>query len=241
MDSFVPWSIIARNLPEHARNPIHTDAGAQAAGFGRALVAGVTSYAYCCHPVIERFGLDWVASGEAEVRFVSPVADGDELFFRVAGRSDGGLDVTATSAPGGAPAVTLSAWRGHRTSFRPQTGEALTPVAARLEGEYGSDYAARAGDAQPDCAVAGVVHPAVWPALANSVFHSQLARGSWIHVRSGIRHFGLAPAGAEAEVSTVVVRRFQRRGERAVAEVIIRVDGAIVAVLEHEAIVDVGH
>lgn len=237
----MPWSIIARNLPEHARNPIHTDAGAQAAGFARALVAGVTSYAYCCHPVIERFGLDWVASGEAEVRFISPVADGDELSFGVVERSDGGLDVAAATAGRDAPAVTMSSWRGHRASFQPRTGEPLTALTVLLEGEYGSDFAARAGDPQPDCVLAGVVHPAVWPALANSVFHNQLARGSWIHVRSAIRHFGLAPSGAEAEVSTVVVRRFQRGGERAVAEVIIRVDGAIVAALEHEAIVDVAH
>ena len=39
----VPWSVTAQNLPEHARNAIHTDEGAQAAGFPRALVAGVTT------------------------------------------------------------------------------------------------------------------------------------------------------------------------------------------------------
>ena len=38
--------VVAQNLPEHARNPIHTDEGARAAGFDRALVAGVTTYAY---------------------------------------------------------------------------------------------------------------------------------------------------------------------------------------------------
>jgi hypothetical protein len=36
----MPWTVVARNLPEHARNPIHTDAGAHAAGLPRALVAG---------------------------------------------------------------------------------------------------------------------------------------------------------------------------------------------------------
>ena len=239
MDSLLPWSILARNLPGHADNPIHTDAGARAAGFERALVAGVTSYAYCCHPVIERLGLDWVASGEAEVRFMSPVFNGDLLSFPVVERADGGLDVVATAAREGSPLVAMSAWRAHRASFEPRRGEALAPVTLRLEGEYDADYATRAGDDQQDCAVAGVVHPAVWPALANSVFHSQLARGSWVHTRSIVRHHRLAPAGAEAEVSTVVVRRFHRHGERAVADVVIRVDGAVVATLEHEAIIDV--
>jgi len=239
MDSPLPWSIVGWNLPEHAGNPIHTDAGAQAAGFERALVAGVTSYGYCCHPVIERFGLDWVESGEAEVRFISPVFDGDLLSFPVVERADGGLDVVASVARERGPLVAMSAWQAHRVSFEPRPGQALAPVWLRLEGEYGADFAARAGDDQPDCAAAGAVHPAVWPALANYVFHRQLARGPWVHTRSIIRHQGLAPSGAEAEISTVVLRRFHRRGDRAVADVVIRVDGAVVATLEHEAIIDV--
>jgi len=239
IDSPLAWSIVARNLPEHAGNPIHTDAGARAAGFERALVAGVTSYGYCCHPVIERFGLDWVKSGEAEVRFLSPVFDGDRLSFPVVERSDGGLDVVATTALEGRPLVAMSAWRAHRVGFEPRPGEALAPVTLPLEDEYGAGYAARAGDDQADCDAAGVVHPAVWPALANFVFHRQLARGSWVHTRSIVRHRGLALPGSEAEVSTVVIRRFHRRGERAVADVVIRVDGAIVATLEHEAIIGV--
>lgn len=238
-DGVLPWSIVARNLPEHAGNPIHTDAGAKAAGFERALVAGVTSYAYCCHPVIDRYGLEWVASGEAEIRFFSPVFDGDALTLPVVERDDGGIEVSVMSARESSPSVVMSAWRAHRGQVEPRPGEALAPVTVRLDGEYGSDYAARAGDDQPDCAAAGVVHPAVWPRLANLVFHDQLARGSWVHTRSIVRHHGLAQAGAEAVVSTVVVRRFNRRGQRAVADVAIRVDGELVATLEHEAIIDV--
>ena len=33
-----PWSVTAVNLPEHARNAIHTDAGARAAGIRCLLV-----------------------------------------------------------------------------------------------------------------------------------------------------------------------------------------------------------
>lgn len=32
------WSVHAKNLPEHARNPIHTDEGGRAAGFDGALL-----------------------------------------------------------------------------------------------------------------------------------------------------------------------------------------------------------
>jgi hypothetical protein len=77
----------------------------------------------------------------------------------------------------------------------------------------------------------------VWPALANHVVHTEVARGSWIHTRSIIRHHGTAESGAVADVSAVVVRRFESHGERAVLDVHIEVDGRLVASLEHEAIV----
>ena len=64
MTSVAPWSIVARNLTDHASNPIHTDAGARAAGFPRALVAGVTTYTYCVHPIAEH----WGEFGEAIVK-----------------------------------------------------------------------------------------------------------------------------------------------------------------------------
>ena len=69
------WTVLARNLPEHADNRIHTDAGARAAGFPAALVAGVTTYAYLTHPIVAAWGLDWVANGGGEVRFDAPVFD----------------------------------------------------------------------------------------------------------------------------------------------------------------------
>lgn len=233
------WSITARNLPEHAGNPIHTDAGARAAGFERALVAGVTSYAYCCHPVLERLGLEWVASGAGEVRFRSPVFDGERLDLVAGDRADGGLDVAVTAERAERPLVEMAAWPTHPSPTAVRPGEELEPVVVRLEGEYGADYAARAGDGAallPD----GIVHPALWPALANRIFHAQLVRGSWVHTRSIVRHHALADGGGEAEVTAVVVRRFHRHGERAVADVTIRVDGTTVATLEHEAIIDLG-
>jgi acyl dehydratase len=90
------WSIVARNLPEHATNPIHTDVGAQAAGFERALVAGVTTYAYAVHPLIDRWGAAWVSGGMASLRLRSPVFDGDVIRFPT--RADDGADEGHVSA-----------------------------------------------------------------------------------------------------------------------------------------------
>jgi acyl dehydratase len=245
----VPWSIVARNLPEHANNSIHTDEGARAAGFERALVAGVTSYGYCLHPVIEHFGLDWLAKGEAKVRFRSPVFDGDLVSFPLTlnavpahDTATEHVEVAAWVERSARPLVTVSAWSTRRPSPFPTTmpreGEALETVHLRLDGEYGSHYALRSGNTEDQCAKAGLVHPGVWPALGNYVFHRQLARGSWIHTRSIVRQFAAVAEGVEAEVSSVVVERFSKGGERAIADVTIRVEGQVVAVLEHEAIID---
>lgn len=236
--SLRPWSIRARNLPEHADNPIHTDDGARAAGFEFALVAGVTSYAYALHPVIEHFGDAWLSGGMAEVRLRSPVFDGDDVSFPLNQNENGTVTVEARIARLDRPALTVIASLSNDAACEARPGERLSPVSIPLVGEYGSTYAERAGDDFSRCRELGLVHPAVWPALANYVFHRQLARGSWVHTRSIIRHHAAVPEGGTAEVAVTVVERLQRGGERAVADVVISVDGRVVATLEHEAIID---
>ncbi|MEN9646456.1 MAG: hypothetical protein RL238_3125 [Actinomycetota bacterium] len=230
------WIVVAQNLPEHARNAIHTDEGAQAAGFPRALVAGVTTYAYLTHPIAAAWGLDWVAHGGGEVRFRRPAFDGDTVRCEPTAEGDAVVVAACTDEPE-QPRATFRAVRSGGDVPVLRDGEALLPRSIRLEGEWGADYGERAGDGFALYRDHGVVHPAVWPALANHIVHTQVARGSWIHTRSIVRHHALAAAGATADVSAAVVRRFESHGERAVLDVRIEVDGVVVATLEHEAIV----
>ena len=89
------WSVHAKNLPEHARNPIHTDEGGRAAGFDGALVAGVTVYAYLTNPVLTLWGIDWLRKGSSVVEFKSPVL-ADELVECVTLLDGTSLNVNAT-------------------------------------------------------------------------------------------------------------------------------------------------
>jgi MaoC like domain len=241
------WSITARNLPEHETNPIHTDAGAQAAGFERALVAGVTSYAYCVHPVVKHFGMEWAEHGASEVHFRSPVFDGDHVSFPISflDSSTDAILVSAVTSRSPNAHVEVRSWRDRSMAaerVKPEMAERLEVLEVDLVGEFGSSYAARAGDDYPDFQAAGIVHPAVWAALANRVFHTQLARGSWIHTRSLVSHHALAKEGALAVVETTVIKRVVgRSGERAVADISIHVEGRLIATLEHEAIVDLNN
>ncbi|MBI4933028.1 MAG: MaoC family dehydratase [Actinobacteria bacterium] len=231
-----PWSIVAQNLPEHARNRIHTDDGAREAGFPRALVAGVTTYAYLTHPIAEAWGLGWVSSGGGEVRFRRPVFDGD-LVRCVVEPIDGGVAVAAVTDEPEQPRAVFRAVARAEAQAAMRPGELLPVKRIPLDAEWGSDYGARAGDPFDLYVRNGIVHPAVWPALANHVVHTEVARGSWIHTRSIVRHHALAPAGDTAEVRSTVVRRFESHGERAVLDVHIVVNDQVVASLEHEAIV----
>jgi acyl dehydratase len=239
------WTVTAQNLPEHARNPIHTDAGAQAAGFPRALVAGVTTYAYLTHPVAAAWGMDWLRSGGGEVRFRKPVFDGDTLACTPLVLESGAVEIQAITGEPEQPRAIFTAVARAETAPDLRPGEVLSDIEITLDGEWGSDYAERAGDAFPLYRDHGIVHPAVWPAIANQVVHTQVARGSWIHTRSIVRHHDLAPVGAVALVRSRVVRRFEAHGERAVLDVEIRIaephgatpGGHLVATLEHEAIV----
>lgn len=231
------WSVVARNLPEHARNVIHTDAGAQAAGFPAALVAGVTTYAYLTHPVAAAWGVDWLARGGGEIRFRAPVFAGDEVVCTPAPTSDGSRVEAICPAQERNPRAVFAASRVGGAPPAARQGERLPERELRLDGLLGSDYGERAGDDLDLYARERLVHPAVWPAIANLVFAADLVRGPWIHTRSIVRHHGLAPAGAVVVVRSVVVERFERGGERAVADITIEHDGRPVATLEHEAIV----
>ena len=230
-----PWSVRARNLPEHSTNAIHTDEGGRAAGFAGALVGGVTTYAYLTHPIVVAWGLDWVGRGAAEVRFDHPVFDDDEIVCTPVADD---RTVVASALVGGESRATL---RATGDAGPPRAARTGTPLPSRdivLSDRYGADYGARIGDDLDVYTTEGVVHPAVWPALANAVFADHLARGPWIHLRSSIRHHGLAAAGAVATVHATVIDRFRRRsGERAIVDVVIEVDGNPVATLEHEAII----
>jgi hypothetical protein len=119
-------------------------------------------------------------------------------------------------------------------------GERLPDRSIVLAGEFGPGYGARVGDDLELYERNGVVHPAVWPAIANRVFSEELVRGPWIHTRSIVRHHDLGPVGATVDVRATVVDRYVRRGERAVVDVSIELDGRPIATLEHEAIVDLG-
>ena len=182
------------------------------------------------------WGEAWLAGGGGELRLRRPVFDMDVVTCRPT--PDGDAVVVEAITTEEEPRATFRAVPVGGPAPALRDGEVLRSRQIRLADEYGSDYGWNAGDDLALYRERGIVHPAVWPAVANTIVHADVARGSWIHMRSIIRHHAIALAGSVADVHAVVVRREQRRGERAVLDVRIEVDGRPVATLEHEAIVD---
>jgi hypothetical protein len=223
-----PWFVTARNLPEHANNAIHTDVGAKAAGYSGALVAGTTVYGYLSHPVVVA-DPHWLSAGCGEVRFRSPVFDRD-LVGCVP------HDGVVSARVGDEVRATLTPMSS--AHFSEASGEELETIVVSLDEDL-ADYGTRAGD-DLELYKTGVVHPAVWPTLANRVFHSQLVTGSWVHTRSLIQHHSVASVGDIVCVRTTVQKRFTKAtGTRAIALVKITsaTDDRRIATLEHEAII----
>ena len=235
------WSVRARNLPEHADNPIHTDEGGRAAGFNAALVAGVTVHAYMVRPVVEAWGEGWLATGSSTVEFLAPVEAGDLVDCVPEPVDNGSVEVRALVAgdlrarlvtrPPGDVHVVGTDWSDRPLSER--LPDHVEPLVDRW-----ANYGERAGADLSLCADAAVVHPSVWPALANGVITRHLVEGPWIHTGSRIVHHAAVPVGVSALVEATVIDRFNTRsGSRAVVDVRISVDGLPVVTIEHEALV----
>jgi acyl dehydratase len=235
-----PWTVRARNLPDHADNPIHTDAGARAAGFSAALVAGVTTYAYLTHPLVDAWGVDWLERGGGEVKFKAPVFADAEVECVPTPHGDEVLMEAICADQERNPRVTFHAVRDAGPPPARRDGEQLPSRSFVMDGDFSADYGGRAGDDLGIYAEPGVMHPVTWPQIANRVFSTDLVNGSWVHTRSIIRHHAACPVGATVDVHATVVDRFERGGSRAIADIVIEHDGQSIASLEHEAIVDLG-
>jgi len=229
-----PWTVTAVNLAEHGRNPIHTDEGARAAGFPKALVAGVSTYAYLTHPPVAAWSEEWICSGGSEVKFTAPVFDGDEITCQPVRVND---DLFVDAIVDGESRVRSRMWNEPHQLSPNRSGEDLPPMTMELNEDWVT-YGVRLGDEASLYVEGGIVHPAAWPALANEVMAKELVTGAWIHTRSAIQHHGVAHLGSTAVIESTLIDRFSSRlGERAIVDMTISADGQPVATIEHEAIV----
>ena len=89
--------VVAHNTATESTNRMHDDTVAATYGFRGGLVPGVDVWAYATRPCVDRWGLAFLERGSLEMRFASPVYDGEAVGAaadpaRYDGRDRGGVD-----------------------------------------------------------------------------------------------------------------------------------------------------
>lgn len=232
------YRVQARNTSATSENKIHDDATARQLGFRGALVPGVTVYAYLTRPLAAALGPAWLARGTADVKFVRPVLDGEEVTVRgeIVGRDAAGLSaaVRATTASSGECAVaTIAVPAGQPTPVNPafyakaalpaERPEASRENLGRIETlgtpEATYDEAAASAwlsDVSDDLDLYrggdGWVHPAFYLRQANRALSANVRLGPWIHTGSRVRHLGGARVGESLATRGRVRSLFEKKG-----------------------------
>ena len=244
-------TVIATNFATTSENAIHHDDVAQRYGFRGGLVPGVAVYAYMTNPIVAVHGRAWLERGAAEVRFGSPVYDGDKVTTSI--DDAGGLSLVdsagetcatgtawAVGAAVDAPAIPAQPLPASRP---PASVESLAPgtVLGAVEHHFHAN-AARAyldsiGEDLPLYRSEGVAHPG-WLLLdANNVLAGSVKLPPWIHVGSHVTNLAAVTDGQLISTRARVTANYERKGHHFVdLDVVITADGAPATVVRHKAI-----
>lgn len=245
------YTVPATNWSTASENKIHDDDVARRYGFGGGLVPGVTLWGYLTRPIVETWGRDWLERGMAEVRFVSPAYDGEQVTSLI---DDGRLELTR---PDGTVCVTGTAGLSSTgvtipdvdvapvPSARPPAdahslapGTDLGSITRHFGADEASEYLDRIGDdldlyRGPDA----VAHPG-WLLLdANQVLISNVVLGPWVHVGSRIHNLRPVLLGQQVAARARVTDNTERKGHHFVElDVVIFADDEPAMVVHHNAI-----
>jgi len=237
MSTPAPYTVEAYNLSWAAENKIHDDTVAKRFGFTGGLVPGVEVFAYAAHAAVERYGRAWLEFGQMEMRFLSPVYDGQRatVHARAAGE---GLDISVesagkTCATGHAspPADRLPPrpfepvpWREppEMAARPPATDETLAvgailcarPVHATAE--VAAQYLADVRERDPIYAREGLLHPGWLLRRCNAVLVDNVVLPPWIHVGSAMQLVSLGRVGETVTACARVAANYERKGHRLV-------------------------
>ncbi len=252
----------ALNTGSGAENLIHHDEQARRYGFRAGLVPGSSLYAYATRSLVEFLGRDWLERGSAEVRFVRPVYDGEEI--RVSGcvssvekcgtlkmnfegaNAQGvacmvGGAVLAPQAP--APEPTKDDFpAGHGRSRRPisldslKLGSCLTPISSEFTWNIQWEYCQKAiRDHHP--IYRQLLHPAWLLSQANRILGANYELSAWIHVSSLVQHYHVQDSECVVETRGRVADKFERNGHHCIVlDLAIFTDQRCLDTMRHTAI-----
>jgi acyl dehydratase len=260
------YRVRARNTSADSENKIHDDATAATYGFRGGLVPGITVYAYMTVPLVERFGLDWLARGSMQVKFHQPFYDGEEVMVRAevdaesepikiavtAGREDGTACATALATVNDG-----SAWLGEpRIADYPEAPLPVFESRPEASREFlipGSTLGTLNERLDlPDTALLesldeklaiylggrAVAHPFALLRMSNQILMSNFKLGPWIHAASDLINWGEARDGEDVSVRGRIAQCFERKGHEFVVldVLLLSNESRVVQQVRHTAI-----
>ena len=263
-ESLPEYRLKAVNTSTDSDNKIHDDATARRYGFAGGLVPGVTVYAYLTHPLAEALGPAWLQRGTANVRFVKPILDGQEVYVTgeiTARDPQGGLSATiraVTAASGECATLTATVPAGSPTPLNlalykeaplpaeraPGTREffdantVLGTFVIPYDAAQAEEYTKTVSDQLPLYrGSGGWVHPAFHAQLGNRCLRTNVVIGPWIHVGSVVRHLCPARVGDTLAARARVRSLWEKKGRDFVElDIAILANGKPVAHVLHTAI-----
>jgi hypothetical protein len=237
--TFLPEHRVRASI-EHAEfnNKIQDDEYARHHGFRAGLVSGVSVYAYMSRPVAEYLGKDWLERGSADMRFLRPVYEGEEI--RLGGTinsvADDGtllLDCQSANSQGvtcGIGTAQLSPvvprpepspedyQAGRSKLHRPisleslHAGENLVPVSSDFNWNVHWQYCRKAiRDLHP--LYEKTLHPGWLVSRASQILAANYAIQAWIDVSYCVQHFHLQEEECTIQTRGRVLDKFEFKGD----------------------------
>jgi hypothetical protein len=219
-------------------NRIQDDEFARRYGFRAGLVPGISIFAYMSRPLIELMGRDWLERGSAEVHFLRPICEGEEIHVggTISSIADDGalsLDYKASNNQGVtcgigiaklppqklAPEPSLEDYPAGRAKLhRPlsleslQVGESLVPVASEFTWSIHWQYCRKTiRDHHP--LYERMMHPGWLVNRASQIFAANYAVPAWIDVSSYVQNINLLEEECAIETRGRVYDKFERDGD----------------------------
>jgi hypothetical protein len=224
--------------PRDFLNRIQDDEYAQHLGFRAGLVSGISVYAYMSRPITEFLERDWLKRGSAEIRFLRPVYEGEELRLGgnidattddgalilncQAANSQGAVCASGTAQLGStllSPAPCAEDYPAGRGKLhRPislellQPGESLIPTSSEFTWNIHWQYCRKAiRDLHPVYEKA--MHPGWLVSRASHILAENYHLQAWVDVSCNVQHFHLQEEECLIQTRGRVLGKFEQKGD----------------------------
>jgi hypothetical protein len=221
-----------------ADNQIRDDEYARRYGFHAGLVPGISVFAYMSRPLVDLMERDWLQHGSAEVRFVRPIYDGEEI--RVTGSvsslsKDGtvcidyqaannqgvpcGIGRAQLPAHAPEPEPSLENYPAGKSRLRRpisleslQPGEFLTPLTSEFTWNVHWQYC-RKSIRDYHALYEKALHPGWILGRASRILASNYAIPAWIDVSCEVQNYRLQEEECLVETRGRVHDKYERGGD----------------------------